>query len=213
MFQLLAFSLFHHYFSDFVHKYFNTDTAGSWAYSCISSIIMLFGYGMIGLDCEPFVPLSGSQEALLNFNAGYFVADAIRIWRFSWEESQLYFYHHIPPVVYTLVFPRFGFHFVMLFFAEANLPIFNLDMGMRACLGKRRTLLHRVLGAINLVAYFLCRIIGIGGYAFYVVYYYGFWQEVGVGWYLTILGICGFWFMFVQWFFKMYRSYCNDLLL
>ena len=209
-YTIALFTLYHHYFSHYFKSFFAVSEHASWAYSWFSSVIMVLGYLCLPMVYYPLAELSTWQLALMDYNTGYFIADAYRIWMHDWKTSSLYFYHHVPPVLYTLFCPRIGFHYFELCLAESNLPVFNLDLGLRLRDDKRKTWWHLLLGLLNLITYFACRIVGIGLYIGYTVYYYGLFIDVGWWWSVSIIATFGFWCMFVKWIFKMSSTLKKD---
>ena len=111
----LVFALYHYLFSKYIESFFESSINASWFYSGVSTLIMLLGYAYLGIPYQAFTTLNYWQMLLLDYNIGYFIADAYRIWYYAWDSSSLYFYHHLMPILYSLVFPRFGLHYFQLF--------------------------------------------------------------------------------------------------
>ena len=217
--------LFHHFASKLLYKLSpNLDQTNSWFYSfgvsttmCLLSIYN-FNYLVSG---NPFDFPANNLRIALNFYLGYLVADAWRIWNYSFKESQLYFYHHLVPSISCIFLNIYHFHYVLIAIAESNIPFFCFDMGLGVFLKEIKSFdklhpmikkplsifkdNHSLLKKIDAWWYLASRVVGIGGYILYLYLLCGWDCQKVQGWRLNLLGLFMFWFMFVIWCSKMMR--------
>lgn len=227
MFQVSYFLwiLFHYITTNSLYNIFpDFKESVSWSYSFFISttICICFASNINNIvRINAFTPINDYEIMVFNFYLGYLVVDAWYIWNYCYEESKMYFYHHIVPIISYLFLPLYHFHFIIIGLAESNIPLFCIDMGFAVFIKELKSIDRlpfilqnpirymqknkQKIKIIDAWLYLICRVLGIGTYLAFIIISCGWDCSIIPYWRYNLFGLGTFWLMFVLWCFKMMR--------